>query len=164
MVLEIFLSNFQTACLLRTRTVGSSRRVSSDAATQFFAKVSNFPSWRPKKKPDDESNQEATRNSGRQSCKSIVMIHRRNCGSSGCQLQRRKMSKSPSSISQWSCSPTWSSSEHHLYHTILTQSLRDSNNNKLVHWADHSYMWHYDGSATSSLITVWNLWVPSDLR
>ena len=29
------------------RMVGSSRRVSSDAATQFF---SNFPSWRPKKR------------------------------------------------------------------------------------------------------------------
>jgi len=40
--------SFQTACccgllqLASARTVGSSRRVSSDAATQIFAKVSNF--------------------------------------------------------------------------------------------------------------------------
>ena len=49
-VLEISLSSFQAACLSRTCTVGSSCRVSSDAATQIFAKVSNFPSWRPKKR------------------------------------------------------------------------------------------------------------------
>ena len=49
-VLEILLSSFQAACLSRMRTVGSSRRVSSDATTQIFAKVSNFPLWRPKKK------------------------------------------------------------------------------------------------------------------
>jgi len=51
-VLEILLSSFQAACLLRMRTVRSSCRVSSDAApwTQIFAKVSNFPSWWPKKK------------------------------------------------------------------------------------------------------------------
>ena len=51
-VLEILLSSFQAACLSRMRTVGSLRRVSSDATTQTFAKVSNFPSWRPKKKKD----------------------------------------------------------------------------------------------------------------
>jgi len=50
MVLEISLSSFQAACLSRTRTVRSSRKVSSDTATQFFAKVSSFPSWRPKKR------------------------------------------------------------------------------------------------------------------
>ena len=49
-VLEILLSSFQAACLSRMRMVGCSRRVSSDATTQIFAKVSNFPSWRPKKK------------------------------------------------------------------------------------------------------------------
>jgi len=49
-VLEILLSSFQAACLSRTCTVRSSCRVSSDAATQIFAKDSNFPSWRPKKK------------------------------------------------------------------------------------------------------------------
>jgi len=49
-VLEILLSSFQAACLSRMRTVGCSRRVSSDATTQIFAKVSNFPSWRPKKR------------------------------------------------------------------------------------------------------------------
>ena len=49
-VLEILLSSFQAACSSWMRTVGSSRRVSSDAAAQIFAKVSNFPSWRPKKK------------------------------------------------------------------------------------------------------------------
>ena len=48
-VLEILLSSFQAACLSRTCTVRSSRRVSSDAATKIFAKVSNFPSWWPKK-------------------------------------------------------------------------------------------------------------------
>ena len=48
-VLEISLSIFQSACLWRTHTVGSSRRVFSDAATQIFAKISNFSSWRPKK-------------------------------------------------------------------------------------------------------------------
>ena len=42
------LSSFQAACLSRMRTVGSSRRVSSDATAQIFAKVSNFPSWWPK--------------------------------------------------------------------------------------------------------------------
>jgi len=49
-VLEISLSSFQVACLSWTCTMRSSRRVSSDAATQIFAKVSNFPSWQPKKK------------------------------------------------------------------------------------------------------------------
>jgi len=48
-VLEISLSSFQIACLSQTRTVKSSCRVSIDAVTQIFAKVSNFPSWRPKK-------------------------------------------------------------------------------------------------------------------
>ena len=45
-----FAEQFPRACLSRMRTVGSSRRVSSDATSQIFAKVSNFPSWRPKKK------------------------------------------------------------------------------------------------------------------
>ena len=49
-VLEILLSSFQAACLSRMRAVESSRRVFSDATTQIFAKISNFPSWRPKKK------------------------------------------------------------------------------------------------------------------
>ena len=57
-VLEILLSSFQTAYLSRTFAVcvpavgWSPHRVSSDsdAATQIFDKVSNFPSWRPKKK------------------------------------------------------------------------------------------------------------------
>ena len=49
-ILEISLSSFQAACLSWTHTVRSSRRVSSDTATQIFAKVSNFPSWQPKKR------------------------------------------------------------------------------------------------------------------
>ena len=32
------------------RTMGFSRRVFSDTSTQIFAKVANFPLWRPKKK------------------------------------------------------------------------------------------------------------------
>ena len=46
-VLEISLRN---SLFVRTCTVGSSRRISIDAATQIFAKVSNFPSWWPKQK------------------------------------------------------------------------------------------------------------------
>jgi len=49
-VLEILLSSFQATCLSRMHAVGSSCRVFSDATTQIFAKVSNFPSWWPKKK------------------------------------------------------------------------------------------------------------------
>ena len=63
-VLEISLSSFQAACLSRTRTVRSSRRVSSDAATQIFAKDSNFPSWQPKKKPLHYISSTLSRNKG----------------------------------------------------------------------------------------------------
>jgi len=52
-ILEISLSSFQTACcrglLQCTYTVESLRRVSSDAATLIFAKVSNFVCGNQKK-------------------------------------------------------------------------------------------------------------------
>ena len=49
-VLEILLSSFQAACLLRMRTVGSSHRVSSDAKTEIFARSPIFVRGNQKKR------------------------------------------------------------------------------------------------------------------
>ena len=49
-VLEILLSSFQAACLLRMRTVGYSRKVSSDAAIQNFCEDLQFSFVATKKK------------------------------------------------------------------------------------------------------------------